>query len=129
MNGMCIACGGTGKKRCPDCGGSSRGLLHARNCVTCWNSGEAKCAFCSGTGKAINGCFIATAVYGDENHPKVKTLRNFRDQHLLSNKLGRLFVAFYYIVGPFLSKFVQHFPIIKRLCRFILDLITAEKEQ
>ena len=35
------------------------------------------------------GCYIATLVYGDYEHPKVKILRRFRDDFLLTNYLGK----------------------------------------
>ncbi len=41
-------------------------------------------------------CFVATAVYGDVNAPQVQTLRDFRDNVLMENFLGRKLVNFYY---------------------------------
>lgn len=42
-------------------------------------------------------CFIATAVYdGNPNAPQVQTLRDFRDDYLMPNPLGRRIVDFYY---------------------------------
>ena len=45
-------------------------------------------------------CFIATAVYGDYDHPQVKILREFRDQFLKKYCLGRIFIQWYYRGGP-----------------------------
>ena len=47
-------------------------------------------------GSSSGGCFIATAVYGSYWEPHVMTLRQFRDAHLLTNKLGTKFVEAYY---------------------------------
>src|SRR6185436_6937217 len=49
------------------------------------------------------GCFVATACYGSEHHPVVKTLQDFRDQRLATTTLGRTFVAWYYRNGPRLA--------------------------
>lgn len=46
------------------------------------------------------GCYIATMVYGDYDHPQVIELRNYRDDTLLKTHLGRLFVKIYYSVSP-----------------------------
>ncbi|MBC8228450.1 hypothetical protein H8E77_02740 [bacterium] len=45
-------------------------------------------------------CFIATAVYGSENTPEVLALRSFRDDVLLSSKLGKALVNLYYLISP-----------------------------
>lgn len=46
------------------------------------------------------GCYIATMVYGDYNHPKVMVLRRYRDEHLLRSFWGRCFVKIYYYLSP-----------------------------
>jgi len=70
------------------------------------------------------GCFIATAAAGSKDHSDVQILRLFRDQLLLSRKIGRKFVYSYYRHSPsladalrknrILSKFV-HYSLIKPL--------------
>lgn len=46
------------------------------------------------------GCYIATACYGDYNHPDVVALRKFRDERLARTAPGRLAVRVYYAVSP-----------------------------
>ena len=50
--------------------------------------------------QSSSGCYIATMVYKDYNHPKVMVLRDFRDDFLLNYFVGRKFVKFYYKYSP-----------------------------
>jgi tetratricopeptide (TPR) repeat protein len=51
--------------------------------------------------KAKSGlCFVATATMGNEMHPFVLTLREFRDDCLIISPIGRAFINFYYAHGP-----------------------------
>lgn len=54
----------------------------------------------SSSGNKTGGCYIATAVYGSYDCPEVWTLRRFRDEKLLNNTFGRLFVRVYYATSP-----------------------------
>jgi hypothetical protein len=45
-------------------------------------------------------CYIATACYGDADHPDVESLRRFRDEVLLRTVWGRAFVRVYYVLSP-----------------------------
>ncbi|WP_156118141.1 calcium-binding protein [Paracoccus sp. PAMC 22219] len=53
-------------------------------------------------------CFVATSAYGNPCHPDVVALRAFRDNHLIRTRAGRLFVRFYWIVGPKLAAKICH---------------------
>lgn len=68
-----------------------------------------------------SNCFVATAVYGDHNHPQVQKLRNFRDAKLNKTEAGRYFVKFYYAVGPKLALLPRSSKLTKRVLRHILD--------
>ena len=46
------------------------------------------------------GCFVATAVYGNYDHPIVMDLRFFRDNYLDKKKRGKAFISWYYKHGP-----------------------------
>ena len=62
-----------------------------------------------------SGCFIATAVLGNYNHPVVIDLRKFRDKYLLKSKGGNLFVKIYYFFSPSLSKLISNSKLLKLL--------------
>jgi hypothetical protein len=49
---------------------------------------------------AKSNCFIATGAFADYDSPPVKLLREFRDERLLTNRLGRKFVHWYYGWSP-----------------------------
>lgn len=74
----------------------------------------------------VNGaCFIATAVYGDYDHPQVLSLRNFRDSVLQTSVLGRSFIRFYYAVSPPIAKVLKRTTITKYIVRKFLNLFVA----
>jgi len=53
------------------------------------------------------GCFIATAVFEDYNHPEVIKLRKFRDVVLTPTYFGRIFIKCYYFAGPTLARILK----------------------
>jgi hypothetical protein len=63
------------------------------------------------------GCFIATAAYGTPMAEEIQILRAFRDEYLLTNPMGRLFVAFYYRVSPPIAEFITEHPSLKSIVR------------
>jgi len=65
-------------------------------------------------------CFIATAVYGDYDHPQVRELRVFRDQVLMKSPARRRFVCWYYRVGPDLVNWTVGNKVCKRIVRLFL---------
>ncbi|MCG6939334.1 MAG: hypothetical protein LJE83_14330 [Gammaproteobacteria bacterium] len=66
------------------------------------------------------GCFIATAAFGADWIAEVKVLRDFRDQYLLTNAPGRLFVSWYYRHGPVAAKYLNQNAELKPLVRTLL---------
>ena len=47
-----------------------------------------------------HGCFIATAAYGTSLHEDIDVLRDFRDEYLMTNQIGRAFTELYYTTSP-----------------------------
>lgn len=73
----------------------------------------------SGTGGGGGGCFIATAIYGPESR-EVFVLRQFRDQHLITNRTGRRFVSLYYRFSPPVARTIEGSIILRTLGRSII---------
>jgi hypothetical protein len=65
-------------------------------------------------------CFIATAAYGSYLDPHVQILRDFRDQYLLTNPLGKALVAFYYKNSPPLANFIARHESLRAVTRLLL---------
>ncbi|MEO6950501.1 MAG: CFI-box-CTERM domain-containing protein [Polyangia bacterium] len=56
--------------------------------------------------KAHGFCFVATAAYGNYDHPQVRLLREFRDNVLAASAFGRAFVRGYYRHSPPLAAWI-----------------------
>src|SRR6185312_4948338 len=65
-------------------------------------------------------CFIATAAYGSQMEPKIKTFRDFRYQILLQHDWGIWFVKKYYAYGPYGARFIADKPFVRALVRGVL---------
>ena len=65
-------------------------------------------------------CFIATVAFGSSDSPFVGILRDFRDQYLLTNKLGRGFVTMYYSISPSIAYFLEQHPPSPIIVRYAL---------
>lgn len=68
-----------------------------------------------------DACFVATALYGDIEHPVVRDLRHFRDACLLPSCYGRAMVSLYYRIGPHLARFVRPTSATSRFMRSFLE--------
>lgn len=93
----------------------------------------------NGFPKPKEGCFIATACYGDYNAHEVLILRHYRDNILNKSFGGRIFIGFYYIISPFFASLIRksdrlkniirkHFltPIIRKISRFSSENMTIK---
>ena len=66
------------------------------------------------------GCFVATACYGDYDHPIVVELSRFRDDCLVTSTAGRAFVRCYYKWSPPFASIVAKNGILKTLARVLI---------
>ena len=62
-------------------------------------------------------CFIATACFGTPMASEVITLRQFRDECLLTNPVGTIFVNTYYKMSPPVADFIREHPILRNIVR------------
>lgn len=70
-------------------------------------------------------CFIATAAYGSQDHPHVSALRTFRDNFLLTFRMGQAFVSWYYDVSPSVVVFIGENMVWKTVAQVMLLPIVA----
>ena len=101
-----------GSYNCPSC---HKSLSYSASGMKSVSSGYSSGGSSSSTDSG--GCYIATAVYGDYDHPKVKLLRQFRDHVLSRSMIGRMFIKTYYFISPSLAKRLHPTSCISHLVR------------
>lgn len=73
-------------------------------------------------------CFIATSAFESADAPEVLFLRNYRDQVLLKNHLGQVFVKTYYRISPaiahVLDKQFYFKPIVRQALRLLIKCVS-----
>ncbi|MDI9863906.1 hypothetical protein QM480_06200 [Flectobacillus sp. DC10W] len=65
-------------------------------------------------------CYIATLCYNDFYAEEVCSFRDFRDATLTNTRLGRLFIAKYYIFAPKLTAKLENHKIFNRVIKHII---------
>jgi len=88
----------------------------ASTTITMISSYSIKANF-DGTGGTGLRCCIATAAYSTPVAKELEILRDFRDEYLLTNPLGQIFVDFYYWVSPPIAQFITEYPSLKPIAR------------
>lgn len=73
-----------------------------------------------GGGGSSGPCFIATAAFGSPVEQHVTLLKEFRDDFLLTNAPGKLFVKTYYALSPPLADFISRHENLKLVVRILL---------
>lgn len=68
-------------------------------------------------------CFVATATYGDADHPNVRFLRAFRDDCLVRTSIGRTFIGWYWVIGPKLASQVCKYSLLRSLSHASISLL------
>ena len=94
-----------------------------RNTVTTdvkTGAGTTKITSSSGVGSP---CFVATAAYGDVDHPNVTYLRHFRSSVLCHSPAGRRFIDWYWVVGPKLAQCVDRSRMLRGAARSGLAVV------
>lgn len=74
-------------------------------------------------------CFVATAAYGDPNHPDVMYLRWYRDNILCKSTAGQVFIDIYWNIGPKLAKIVSPYPVAQRAARFLISVLVCRLQR
>lgn len=75
------------------------------------------------------GCFVATAVYGDEDFVEVQFLRAYRDTVMHGSAAGRIAIRVYYRAGPYLAAVVERSAVLKKVARLALDQVVEHIER
>ena len=70
-------------------------------------------------------CFIATASFGDYDHPRVRILRQFRDRILAQSEFGRDLIEFYYKNSPPAADWIRNRPVARSAVRLALAPVVA----
>lgn len=131
----CTACAGT--KHPVKMKGSTPVRDYGTNCSTCGGKGYiyvnesgSRGGGSEGGGSGRGGpCFIATTVFETDYCSELTTLRRFRDEQLLNNRVGRIFVKIYYHIGPYFARKVANRPLIKAFVRRLLERVCARIEK
>ena len=102
-----------------------QGLLTRHAVDSTINTGAGEMHVISRAGPPTRICFVATATYGDADHPNVRFLRAWRDGYLAHRPAGRAFIDWYWRTGPKLAVWVTRYPVLKRCSHAGLNLLVA----
>jgi len=103
--------------KCPNCGKK----IVPRMITYRGKPEKSICPYCAATVKTFSNCFIATAVYGNPSCYEVRELRKYRDNNLLNNVAGKIFVKLYYKISPSIAEWLLTKPVISKKIKLILN--------
>jgi|TARA_B100000965_G_scaffold365127_1_gene349389 hypothetical protein len=66
------------------------------------------------------GCFVATAVFNDYDHPIVLELRGFRDNYLSKRFWGKSFIKTYYKYGPYPARLIKKSFLLRKFSYYLI---------
>jgi len=69
-------------------------------------------------------CFIASHLYGIDDN-RTNLLRNYRDEKLINNPIGRYFIRMYYVFSPMLISISRRIPLLDKILKSIVDSIIS----
>lgn len=67
----------------------------------------------------LKSCFVATACLGENSHI-IKQLYVFRDELLVTNYFGKLFIKYYYIYSPKFAFYISERNLLKILSKYLI---------
>lgn len=102
-----------------------QGLLTSQRVDSTIRTGAGEMHVTSNSGLPRGICFVATATYGDADHPNIRFLRAWRDGYLAHRPAGRAFIDWYWRTGPKLAVWVTRYPVLKRCSHVGLNLLVA----
>ncbi|MCB4791241.1 MAG: hypothetical protein LHV68_05075 [Elusimicrobia bacterium] len=80
----------------------------------------------SGVKKAenVSGCYIASTVYSDSKELyKIEILREFRNNILIKNQIGKVLIKYYNVYGPSIAKISNKYIVINRIFKIIINMM------
>ncbi|MEM4729066.1 MAG: HNH endonuclease signature motif containing protein [Thermoplasmata archaeon] len=78
---------------------------------------------------STSDCFVATAACRPEDQWIIETLREWRDMNLLLTIPGRIFISFYYKLGPSFAELVRRSDAVRTLVRKSLCIFAQKIRQ
>jgi hypothetical protein len=70
-----------------------------------------------GTTGTAAGCCAACSAYGPADDERLDVIRQFRDEYLMVNPVGRAVADFYYAASPPIARFIDGHPAVRPLAR------------